>query len=294
MILYRHIFCYARFGIFNVHSGILLFRRTGKRSGLMRDETIYKMIGGSDRDGLLACGFMAKTPAKSQMNFCIPYYSVFLLLEGHGQYTDENGAVFDLTPGCIVQRLPYTVHSTRVLEGAMWQEFFISFGKSTFDSLVSLNLLDPLRPVSRTAIYPAMLMDFEKLMDSFKTQSNTENYLQAQSVVLSLFRSQEPDAGLMEKAKEILSSHLAQPLTESGAAARLGIGTESFRKLFKKQMGISPMSYRMEQKMATAKMMLLSGASIKETAVSLGYSDSYAFSKAFKKKVGVSPSRCRF
>ena len=260
----------------------------------MRDETIYKMIGGSDRDGLLACGFMAKTPAKSQMNFCIPYYSVFLLLEGHGQYTDENGAVFDLTPGCIVQRLPYTVHSTRVLEGAMWQKFFISFGKSTFDSLVSLNLLDPLRPVSRTAIYPAMLMDFEKLMDSFKTQSNTENYLQAQSVVLSLFRSQEPDAGLMEKAKEILSSHLAQPLTESGAAARLGIGTESFRKLFKKQMGISPMSYRMEQKMATAKMMLLSGASIKETAVSLGYSDSYAFSKAFKKKVGVSPSRCRF
>jgi AraC-like DNA-binding protein len=73
----------------------------------------------------------------------------------------------------------------------------------------------------------------------------------------------------------------------------LCIGQESFRKLFKKEVGISPIAYRNQQRMLAAKKLLASQSSIAEIAEALGYSDSFSFSKQFKRHWGYSPNAFR-
>ena len=59
----------------------------------VKHEVTYRFIGGAPENGILSCGFMRKKSAqKSQIDFVIPYYSCFLLLQGSGEYWDETGA----------------------------------------------------------------------------------------------------------------------------------------------------------------------------------------------------------
>ncbi|MDF2514604.1 MAG: transcriptional regulator, AraC family, partial [Herbinix sp.] len=74
-------------------------------------------------------------------------------------------------------------------------------------------------------------------------------------------------------------------------SAMVGMSYENFRKQFRKHTGISPAQYRIEQRMKHAKLMLLSGVSIKETAALTGYSDTYSFTKQFTQTVGMPPGK---
>ncbi len=78
--------------------------------------------------------------------------------------------------------------------------------------------------------------------------------------------------------------------TEHDIADILCVGYEIFRKTFKKEVGISPMLYRNQQRMFAAKTMLLNELPIAEVGERLGYADAFTFSKQFKKHCGISPS----
>lgn len=63
---------------------------------------------------------------------------------------------------------------------------------------------------------------------------------------------------------------------------------------FTKNYGISPYNYLIEQKIATAKkMLILHNMNVNEISSQLGFEDSNYFSKLFKKKTGVSPLQYR-
>ena len=68
------------------------------------------------------------------------------------------------------------------------------------------------------------------------------------------------------------------------------MGYETFRKQFVQEMHMSPDAYRQQKRMQTAQTMLLEGQSVKSIAQSLGYSDTYAFSKQFKRYFGYAPT----
>ena len=95
----------------------------------------------------------------------------------------------------------------------------------------------------------------------------------------------------MEEACRILSSDINKVISLEEVAVTLHMSYENFRKQFRKFTGTSPCKYRIEQKMKNAKLMLLSGISIKETALLTGYGDAYSFTKQFTHSVGISPGR---
>ena len=65
-----------------------------------------------------------------------------------------------------------------------------------------------------------------------------------------------------------------------------------FRKLFKKEYGISPMKYVINRRIEYAASLILSGYySLNEVAFLSGYSDYKYFSTEFKRMMGVSPSK---
>lgn len=268
------------------------------RLGLKADEsdTVYRYIGGDAQEGILSCGYMLKSASKTQSNFVIPYYSCFFLLEGTGEYRDESGRVFALRPGSVVQRIPDVTHTTRVDQGSGWTEFYISFGRSFYQALKSVRLLkeepvryaDPLR--FRTA-------EYDRLLKRMKQAGDRELYpilLDAQALVLPFFsgpeeRKAEQD-GWLSTACRIFERNYFKKDAAREAAAELSMGYETFRKNFTKKMGVSPGAYLMERKMMTAKMMLLSGQSVKQVAGNLGYGDASIFSKQFKRFAGTAPS----
>ena len=64
-----------------------------------------------------------------------------------------------------------------------------------------------------------------------------------------------------------------------------------FRKLFLREMGMSPMAYLRKMRIEKAKEYLkLPSMSVSETAYAVGYSGIYPFSRVFKRETGESPS----
>ncbi|HWT75480.1 MAG TPA: helix-turn-helix domain-containing protein [Mobilitalea sp.] len=269
----------------------------------MKKDVIYRCIGTDFTNGILACGFMTKPhKEQSQYNFQIDYYSCFLLLSGTGYYYTQEDEKHSIHAGDYVQRLPGVCHSTEIVPDGSWLEFFISFGRTTYDYLCSLNLLPIEHPVGKSNYDESILQRFSRLLTQLKDAEDAALpllSLQAQELLLTLLLpiqrtlENDPMRDLMEEACRILSSKISAAILPEDVAAQLNMSYENFRKQFHRFTGTSPAKYRIDQRMKHAKLMLLSGISIKETAMLTGYGDTYSFTKQFTNSVGMSPGRYR-
>lgn len=267
----------------------------------MKKDVIYRCIGTDFTNGILACGFMTKPKhEQSQFNFVIDYYSCFLLLSGSGFYYTKDDAKIPIHAGNFVQRIPGIYHSTEVIPDGNWLEFFISFGRTTYDYLQSLNLLPTDSPVKEVSYNDSTIQIFSKLLRQLKEAEDTElpyMSLKVQKVALYILHNipkvahEDSLTKSMEEACRLLSSEVNTNISLKYVAANVNMSYENFRKQFRKFTGTSPAQYRIEQKIKHAKLMLLSGITIKETAILTGYSDVYSFTKQFTHSVGISPGR---
>jgi AraC-like DNA-binding protein len=96
---------------------------------------------------------------------------------------------------------------------------------------------------------------------------------------------------LLLKAKELLYLHAMKNLSLEEISAGAGISKYHFIRLFKTVFGISPYQYQIRRRLENAKIELLNGVSILDTAFAHGYADLATFSKAFKQAFGQSPSQ---
>lgn len=267
----------------------------------MKSDVIYRCIGPDFTNGILACGYMSKpTKEKSQYNFITDYYSCFLLLSGSGYYYTNNGIKIPIRAGDFVQRIPGVCHSTEIIPDGNWLEFFISFGRTTYDYLRSLDLLPINTPVNKVDFNDTTIKVYSKLLRQLKEAGDSQlpyMLLKAQEAVLYTFKNIVHDYSSttlkesMDEACRLLSSDFKKVILLTDVATAINMSYENFRKQFKKHIGLSPSRYRIEQKMKYAKLLLLSGVSIKETAILAGYSDAYSFTKQFTNSAGISPGR---
>ncbi len=266
----------------------------------MIKDVVYRCIGDDFDEGVLACGYMPKPTAKSsQHNFLIGYYSCFILLSGSGTYSDGIYGSISLTPGSFVQRLPGRVHTTEIHPDGKWAEFFISFGHSVYETMNRLNLL-PKSPVTSSAFDLSALSPLDAVLRRLKYGRESDfPYILADmtKIVLRLCETKhKPQDDLhiplvIEEACHILESDLAAKMDMPQVARRLNMSYENFRKLFTRHKGMAPGSYRRQQRIRQASLMLRSGISIKETAALAGYADTYSFTREFTKTLGISPGK---
>ncbi|MFR8318152.1 MAG: helix-turn-helix domain-containing protein [Catenibacillus sp.] len=278
----------------------------------IKSNVIYRCIGNNLKEGIIACGYMAKPTAdRSQYNFMNEFYSCFVLLQGSGTYITTDGRRLPIEAGDLVQRLPGIRHSTQVNPDGQWLEFFLSFGKSIFENLCKLHIVTE-QPVQKACLLESDPADFSNLIKALKSASKEElpeALLKLQSTVLKLYGFGRPAACTshirerlpvhvnqdinpsMEQACERLSRDFEAEISLESVAKSLHMSYESFRKSFKTYTGKSPARYRTEQKVGQAMMMLESGLPIKEAARLTGYSDVYAFTKQFTKTCGMPPGK---
>ena len=273
-----------------------------KRDEITQSDVIYRCIGENLKNGIVACGFMKKeTAERSQYHFSNEFYSCFLLLRGCGEYIAEDGERLPLQAGDLVQRIPGTVHSTRVEPDGQWLEFFISVSADFYEAEKNLGVL-PGIPVRKNAFYTVDLDQYKSLVRRLKAATQNELptiALELERELLYMFgygkaRNENTDKDdYLQNVHDILEQNLDCEISMEKLAKEIHMGYESLRKDFRKKYGISPGKYRIEKKMEQACLLLESGIPIKEIAQMVGYEDVYSFSKQFTKTYHIAPGKYR-
>ena len=98
------------------------------------------------------------------------------------------------------------------------------------------------------------------------------------------------DADISQMLNSYIDQHIGEPMTSAQVCARLGFSRTTLYRAVKERYGVGFNSYVNRCKIGRAKDMLRRSASVKETALALGYVDVGYFSRLFKTHTGVSPS----
>lgn len=110
----------------------------------------------------------------------------------------------------------------------------------------------------------------------------------ARSEEKSLSRTQQRIA----PAQAYIRSHFCQRIPIEALAAQCKLSPSQLRRLFREQVGMSPLAYRNLLRMEKAEALLAAtDLNVSEISHAVGFEDVYAFSHAFKKHKGVSPRR---
>jgi len=115
---------------------------------------------------------------------------------------------------------------------------------------------------------------------------------QAGPVVLPTYFQANADHKAVAKAIEFLTTHFPKPLTLDNIARAAGLSSSHLEHLFKKNTGLSVMSFLQSLRIQAAKRLLLeSPLNVSQIAEKIGYSSIHLFSRRFKKSVSIPPSR---
>lgn len=264
-----------------------------------RNETIHRIIGNDELNGVLSCGFLHKK-AGGNADFLFEYYGALLLLSGEGTHIDNEGREYKLYPGCFIQRIPGKHHSTFVQPDGNWVEFFICFGRGLYESLNRVNILDGTQDVLYPGVNFALMDMFVNLLLHLKKSSADQLpmvFAEAQRIIFVIYNmhqrnlSTNENIEMVQQACNMLQNEYDNRQSIPELCQKLGVGYEKFRKQFKDIVGVSPVEYRIQSRINTAKARLIeTNNSMKQIAAELGFPDTFTFSRQFKKSVGVSPS----
>ncbi|MBG6085050.1 AraC family transcriptional regulator [Zhihengliuella flava] len=102
------------------------------------------------------------------------------------------------------------------------------------------------------------------------------------------------EAGPVQRTREYLVEHLAEPISLTDVAAHIGLSASHLSAVFRQATGGGVMDYLKRTRMGRARVMLLTTRdSIGEISRSVGYQDEFYFSRQFRAVNGVSPSAFR-
>jgi AraC-like DNA-binding protein len=100
---------------------------------------------------------------------------------------------------------------------------------------------------------------------------------------------------VVESAKQYALLHLGEPLTLNALASAVHLSASHFSRLFRANVGMSPMEWLWEKRLLQATQLLRdTRMSMLDISAAVGYADVATFSKAFKRWIGMTPTVYRF
>lgn len=264
-----------------------------------KSDYCYRFFNDDTVNGILSCGYLSKSSNSDSIIKCTnEYYSCSVLIEGKGSFIDSLGNTYPLMRNSVFQCFPGKEHSVIIDPDSKWYEFYIKIGKSVFNALASLNLLHIAAPVFQIYLKPYLEQWFSELINQLKTTGNAELpevLFVTQKLLINLHREdirlyESNTDAIIAGARQILYYRCNENISLDEIAASFHLSYEKFRKLFKQEVGLSPIQFRLQSKFYFAQRLLYEGVSIKMIAAELGYNDPFTFSRQFKKYMGSSPS----
>ena len=152
-------------------------------------------------------------------------------------------------------------------------------------------------------VHPGNFSDLQKIIsDIYEIGDKTElaAHYKCQALLndffASLFRGFENGSEIdpVSYAAQLIDCNYNTSLDIDSIAGAVNMNSAYFSRLFKQKCGFSPKQYVTHKRMEKARELLANdGLSIKEIALSVGYSYQLYFCRCFKKAVGISPTEYR-
>jgi AraC family transcriptional regulator, arabinose operon regulatory protein len=265
-------------------------------------EVVYRSLALTPAERF-GTGLMFKPGNKLEYDNSIhPRFAFIIVLSGEGTLYDENGEKFKLRAGMCFKRIPGKAETLSINDDKKWVEFFIEIGPALYQALRVMRIIET-KPLCENIELDADF--FEELMllkERFKTidESSLPFMVGDFAKILAAcqgrcFRhGEDKEKALIDSACNFLSRDFSKDCDIKVFCRKEGIGYESFRKLFKNQIGVSPWQYRIRRRLDLACALLQDPQmQINEIALELAYSSAYDFSAQFKKYFKVSPAHYR-
>lgn len=141
---------------------------------------------------------------------------------------------------------------------------------------------------------------FRETVDCFEAAPNSPSLLRAKTLEMLMLasRNEYADTSVTHKmiapALEYMNKYPYDSVPIEDYAEMCGLSYGGFARLFKKHVGKSPRAYIIDNKMASAKMLLEeSELSVKEISDILNFESTSYFCRLFKNRNGLSPSQFR-
>lgn len=209
---------------------------------------------------------------------------------GEGVFHFENGSTMTYSKGDVVAIPPQEIHSNNSQEG--FTNLHMRMAEPSF----------PYRNAFRVADGQngQLKMAFEEAKVYFLADiKNRELVLAALGELicsyLIVYRSNNEFSKPVEQIRSLIFNNYSHPDFELDEAIReMPFHYDYKRKLFKKEIGVTPLEYMTNLRMKKAEVMLTAmwgrDYSMAEIAKLCGYDDSLYFSRVFKKHFGCSPT----
>ncbi len=217
------------------------------------------------------------------------HWELVYCTSGSGAFRFENGAVFNYQEGDLVLIPPHVLHANSSDSG--FTNIHITMGEPSF------SLHTPLRiPDDANCLRSAFSQAKTFYMTDIK---NRELILAALGDLIVgyiiCFRSNTEFSSPVERIRNSIIHNYSDPHYALDEFIReLPFNYDYLRKLFKKEIGMSPLEYMTKLRMSSAEKLLTAmwtnDYSVTEIAQMCGYDDALYFSRVFKKHFGCSPT----
>lgn len=247
---------------------------------------------------------------------CHDHLELAYVLSGAGKY-DIDGKIYDVREGDLLILNPGVYHQAlQGCEGAVpTTEFFVGFSDIRLPDY-PCNYL----PVPNGGHIIHTTGELRQKISRICTAMEVENmvcregrYFMLKSylmqLILLVIREQCETAApggsyafesankkyIVERIIDYFEDHYSEKISLDQIAENMYLSPFYISKIFKSEIGDTPIRHLINIRLEKAKTLLESGSnsSIQEIAAMVGYDDAYHFSKLFKKHYGLSPSQAR-
>jgi len=249
---------------------------------------------------LVACGY--GTPPKDWKHgpWIVSVYIVHYVMQGKGWYERggtrfrvQAGDAFVSVPGDLVAYYPDAGESWSYC----WCQVTGQLVQQCFDTIGVTNDRAVFRQTNNTFMDSiANIFQYVSGKDTRYSQMRLSAFvLEALSGLdeSASFPSRGADKRerYVEAAISFMEYHSGEMVRVADIARHLGLERSYFYRIFKEITGKSPQEFLLALRLEKAKILLSTGIPPAETAVAIGFSDIYYFSKVFKKEVGMTPTQ---
>jgi len=245
---------------------------------------------------------------------CHDYISMIYVLSGNCTYKISD-TLYQVKKGDILICNPGVYHCRIMRQGEEILEFQAGFGNICLEGLPKGCLIEP--AACPVVSLPTHEQDFLKCCsDIFLEQENSQpgcklllkiNVMKLLVLFLKTTRKEQEQsentyvnfesfdkAAIVNTLITFLNENYMHQISLDTISKNFYMSPAYISKVFKEEMGESPINYLIKIRLAKARKLLLEdGISIKATSTAVGYNDVYHFSKLFKKYYNVPPSKIR-
>jgi len=223
-------------------------------------------------------------------------YLIVFILEGTGIF-EVNNQAHQLNRNDSFLVPPHKIHKYTADKDDPWKYAWISFSVDDFeDDFAQLHNVDFLRKVKNISMIERHVSRLRRNENFEKSKYKTVREDSLVKLFISEMLSEDHAIVLpqkivnADKIKEYIENNYFMELIVDEIAERFNYNRSYMCRLFKSVHGKSPKDFIIDYKIQMAcKLFLESDLSVDNVSNSVGYKDSFNFSKMFKKRIGLPP-----